>query len=297
MSSSLLSPEFMRELEGLKRLLEIDVRSGAAGERASRRKGGSAEFSEHRPYEPGDDPRRIDWAAFARSGQPVTKLYRAEEDAAVRLVLDASSSLDLGEPKKLDGAKRIVAAVGYLALAAGQRIELSVARVASDEARAPVARGRTRRGRAAIATLVRELEDIAPGGRTDLAGAVRALVASGGRPGLVVVVSDFLDPGPVLPALTLARSIGHEVAALMILDPSELAPELSGDHLLEDSETGETLELTADPAAISAYSARLDALFDTLRGWARRAGGTFLRTTQAEPLSAVMRRFVSRSID
>ena len=73
MSAPLLSPEFMRELEMLKRRLEIQARSGELGERAAPRRGGSAEFQEHRPYAPGDDPRRIDWLAFARTGQPVTK--------------------------------------------------------------------------------------------------------------------------------------------------------------------------------------------------------------------------------
>jgi len=132
-SADLLAPEFLRELEILKRRLEIDARSGAAGERVSRRRGSSAEFNEHRPYEPGDDLRRIDWAAYARSGQPVTKIFRAEEDAVVRIVLDASASLEFGTPSKLDVARRVAAAVGYLALGSGQRAELWVARTRPGE--------------------------------------------------------------------------------------------------------------------------------------------------------------------
>ena len=68
---SLLDPAFVRELEALRRRLAVTVRSGAAGERASQRRGGSAEFLDHRPYAPGDDLRRVDWAAFARTGEPV----------------------------------------------------------------------------------------------------------------------------------------------------------------------------------------------------------------------------------
>src|SRR5690349_12338631 len=128
MTSALLDSEFLRELEVLRRRLESRARSGGLGDGASPRRGGSAEFQEHRPYAPGDDPRRIDWLAYARSGLPVTKLFRAEEDTVVRLLLDASASLDFGNPTKIETSKRLAAAVAYLTLCAGHRAELSVAR-------------------------------------------------------------------------------------------------------------------------------------------------------------------------
>jgi uncharacterized protein (DUF58 family) len=297
MTESLLAPEFLRELEILKQRLDIEVRSGGAGERASRRKGGSAEFAEHRPYEPGDDLRRIDWLAFARSGQPMTKLFRAEEDALVRLCLDASQSLDVGEPSKFSTAQRVAAAIGYIALAQGQRTELAVARVDEPGGRPVKSRGRARRGRSGITTLLRELAVVTTGGATDLAGAIRAITEGSSRPGLLVVLSDFFDPGPVLESLGLARALGHEVALIQILDRSELDPNLEGDLALEDVETGSVVEISADPAAISAYLQRLRALCDGLRRWARRQGATYLLTTPSESLPVVMRRFVSRSID
>ncbi len=293
----LLTPDFLRELEILKHSLEIDARSGGLGERASRRRGGSAEFAEHRPYEPGDDLRRIDWHAFARTGSPVTKLFRAEEDAVVRLLLDGSASLELGTPPKIETAGRIAAAVGYLALAGGQRAELRVARVTGGSHGPAGVRGRTRRGRAGITTLLRELSTVTAHGGTDLPGAVRGLVESATRPGLLVVLSDFFDPGPVIEALGLARTLGHDVVLVQVLDALELNPDLEGDLALEDTETGALLDVTADPAAISAYLRRLGALSDTLRGWARRHGSSYVLTATNEPLKPVMRRFVSRSID
>jgi uncharacterized protein (DUF58 family) len=297
MSQPLLTPEFLRELELLKRQLEVEVRSGGVGERVSRRRGGSAEFAEHRPYEPGDDLRRIDWLAFARTGAPVTKLFRAEEDTVVRLLVDASRSLEIGVTTKLDHARRLAAAIGYLALAEGQRTELSVSGVQAGEQRALRARGRSRRGRAGVTALMRELETVTAAGGTNLAGAIRAIVEGASRPGLLTVLSDFFDPGPVIEALALARALGHEVVLVQILDASELSPELEGDLALEDVETGATVEVTADPAAISAYLKRLGALLSTLRGWARRHGATFLLTTPEEPLPVVMRRFLNRAID
>lgn len=297
MNGELLTPDFLRELEILKRSLDIQARSGSAGERAAPRRGGSAEFQEHRPYEPGDDLRRIDWLAFARTGQPVTKLFRAEEDAVVRLVFDASASLDFGTPTKLELGKRLAAAVGYLALASGQRAELGVARVRPEQPRPLERTGRARRGRVAITALFRELSRVTAEGRTDLAGALRTLVESAARPGLVVVVSDFLDSGPVTSALGQIRAAGHDLALLQVLDPGELEPDLEGDLSLEDAETGATVELTADPSAIEAYLLRIAGLVEELRSFSRRHGATYVRTTSNETLPAVMRRFVSRSID
>jgi uncharacterized protein (DUF58 family) len=214
----------------------------------------------------------------------------------VRLLLDASRSLEVGEPSKLDHARRLAAAIGYLALAQGQRAEVSVLGVADGE-RALRTRGRSRRGRAGVTTLIRELEAVTPGGGTNLASAVRSIAESSPRPGLLAVLSDFFDAGPVIEALGLARALGHELVLVQILDQSELSPELEGDLTLEDVETGAAVEISADPAAISAYLKRLDALSDTLRGWARRHGATFLLTTPAEPLPVVMRRFLARAID
>jgi uncharacterized protein (DUF58 family) len=296
MSDELLSPDFLRELEILKRRLEIQARSGSAGENVSRRRGSSAEFQEHRPYEPGDDLRRIDWLAFARTGQPVTKLFRAEEDAVVRVVLDASASLDFGTPAKLELARRVGAAIGYLALASGQRAELWVAHVSRPDGR-PFERTQPRRGRGGITALLRELARVTAGGSTDLAAAVRAVVEHSARPGLIAVISDFFDSGPVMSALALSRASGHDLALIQILDRTELEPELEGDLALIDSESDKSLELTADGAAIEAYLSRITGLIEELRSFARRHGATYVRATSDEALLGLTRRFVSRSID
>src|SRR5690606_7147770 len=66
----LLDPSFLIELEALRRMLRPRVASGGSGDRVGAARGGSAEFREHRAYAPGDDPRRIDWLAFARTGTP-----------------------------------------------------------------------------------------------------------------------------------------------------------------------------------------------------------------------------------
>src|SRR5215470_2037966 len=159
----LLDPAFARELEALRRRMQIRARSGGGGEHVAKRRGGSAEFLEHRPYTPGDDLRRMDWLAFARTGEPVLKLFRAEEDVVVRLVVDASASLETGEPPKIQVAKRLAAAIGYMALASSERAQVLAASDGLVRAREPV------RGRGALVKLLRELDGITPARGTDLA--------------------------------------------------------------------------------------------------------------------------------
>ncbi|HYP87854.1 MAG TPA: DUF58 domain-containing protein, partial [Polyangiaceae bacterium] len=168
----LLDADFVRELSLLRRRLELDVRSGGAGEHVARRRGGSAEFQEHRPYAPGDDLRRIDWLAFARSGVPVVKTFRAEEDVVVRLLIDASASLDFGNPKKIDVSRRIAAALAYLSLGDSERVQVLV--TGSSATRGLAVVGEPRRGNGALHRILRELSHIEARGQASLPTALRA---------------------------------------------------------------------------------------------------------------------------
>jgi uncharacterized protein (DUF58 family) len=295
----LLDPSFVRELEALRRRLTITVQSGAMGERASRRRGGSAEFQDHRPYAPGDDLRRVDWAAFARTGEPVLKLFRAEEDSVLRLLIDASASLSFGTPQKLEVARRVAAAIGYLALANGQRAQVLVARQASGQA---AGRGleRThtpRRGRNALPALLRDLSEPVAGGAGDLVRALDQALQQSTRPGLLVVVSDFLDPGPVTRALTRACAAGHQVALVQVLAREEIEPSYDGDFAFVDAESNAEVELSMDAAAIDAYVTRLTGLIEELRSWSRKHRASYVRISNDEALEGAVRRFVAREVD
>ena len=289
--SSLLEPGFVRELEALRRHLETRARAGMGGEHAARRRGGSAEFLEHRPYHSGDDLRRIDWLAFARTGEPFFKLFRAEEDTVVRIVVDASLSLDAGTPHKLTAAKRFAAAASFLALAASERTQIVTASEGLHHTTAPI------RGRGALLTVLRQLEAITPRGGTDLARVVTDVVRRDSRPGMLVLVSDFLDAHPFDTAIARASSMGHDIILVQIASPDELDPTFEGDLALEDAETGEVVELTVDAAALDVYRRRLEALFAHLRRLATRHGGAYVRMRSDEPIRSAIRRFVARGRD
>lgn len=287
----LLGPDFVRELEVLRRRLEIRARSGGAGEHLAKRRGGSAEFQEHRAYAPGDDMRRIDWAAYARTGEPVLKLFRAEEDVVARIVCDASASLGYGAPPKLDASRRLAAAVGYMALARSERAQIFVAGrgVAREHA--------SMRGRGGVPALLRTLEGVAAEGGTDLGKAVDTVVRKSPRPGMLVVVSDFFDPGPVISALGRAVAAGHDVVLAQVVAPDEIEPDFEGDWALEDAETGAVVEVTMDADAIDAYVLRFAGLCEELRAFARRHRAAYVRVRTDEPLEGAVRRLVARSVD
>ena len=104
---------------------------------------------------------------------------------------------------------------------------------------------------------IRVIEEARAEGRADLARAVGVTLQRSSRPGLLVVVSDFLDPGPVTRALTQARAAGHEVILIQVLAEEELAPRIDGDFSLEDAETGALIEVAVDASALEACSQRI----------------------------------------
>ena len=295
---SLLDPAFVRELEALRRRLAVTVQSGGAGERASRRRGSSAEFQDHRPYAPGDDLRRVDWAAFARTGEPFLKLFRAEEDSVLRIILDASGSLGFGSPQKFEVARRVAAAIGYLALANGQRAQILTARQTEPTSPRGLERiGAPRRGRDALAALLRDLSEPQAGGPANLARAIEQALQQATRPGLMVVVSDFLDPGMVTKALGHASALGHQIALIQVLSREEVEPNFDGDFAFVDAESEAQVELSMDAAAVDAYVVRLAGLIDELRAWSRKHRASYVRMTNDEALEGAVRRFVSRAVD
>jgi uncharacterized protein (DUF58 family) len=241
----------------------------------------------------------VDWLAYARTGEPVVKLFRAEEDTVFRLLIDASQSVEFGDPTKLEVMRRLSAAIGYMALSSSERVQVCTAQSAPDagDNRGLSHVGTPRRGRSALAALLTELQGLTTSGSANLSKAIEDVVRRSPRPGLLVVLSDFLDPGPVTLALGRARSSGHQVALLHVLARDELEPHFEGDVSLVDSETGATLDVTMDPSAIEAYVLRLAGLVEELRAWARKHGASYVRVANDEALDGAIRRFVARAID
>ncbi len=247
------------------------------GEHRSPGRGRSAEFSEHREYRPGDDYRQIDWRAWARLDRFFLKVFVEERERTISILLDCSASMAVGGPKgpgpftKFDQGRRLAAALAYLGLCGLNRVGVGLISDRLVHWQPPV------RGRGQAQALFRTLEAARPQGPTDLARALKQFTARSARPGLVVVVSDFLQPGAGVEGLRALRYRREELLVAQILDPGELDPEEGGDLRLVDTETEAAHEVTLDHRLLQAYRRALHALCQELDTWCHRQGCGYLR--------------------
>jgi uncharacterized protein (DUF58 family) len=273
---------FLRQLERLLLLMRAPVRGGLKGGRRSVKRGQSVEFADYRDYAIGDDLRQLDWNVYARLERLFVKLFVEEEDVTVTLVIDASASMAAGRPEKLLFAKRAAAALGYIGLASEDRV--SVAALTGRTAR----RRTSLRGSGRVFRLLSDLSAIEPAdGPTDLLAAARHAAAQLHGRGLVVLLSDLLDPSADRVIRELAAT-GSELIVLHILSPDELDPLLEGDLRLVDSETGEGVDVTIDLATLDAYKARLTAWKEGFADLAAKRRATYVDLSSDVNLADLM---------
>jgi uncharacterized protein (DUF58 family) len=275
-----LEPREFRVLEGLRLNPRKSFTGRIRGERLTKKKGISIEFSDYRDYAEGDDLRHLDWNVLARLEHPMMKTYRDEEDLAVHLLLDASPSMEFGEPTKLSAAARLACALGYVGLTGGDAVYPRL--LGRREAPMAALRGRSSYYRLAswahAAAQPSGEESPAPSSNgksaksTPLGMGLRAFVNSSARPGLVVLMSDGMDP-EIAAALRTLGGRGHEVLFLQVLSEIELDPDIEGDLRLLDSEAGVPVEITANSYALKEYRRRLDEHNQAIRDAVLRIGG------------------------
>ena len=288
LDTTVFDEAFLRQLERLLLLMRSPVRGGLKGGRRSVKRGQSVEFADYREYALGDDLRQLDWNVYARLEKLFVKLFIEEEDVTVTLLLDASASMASGRPEKLLFAKRAAAALGYIALASEDRVTVSVM-----AGRASRRRGGLR-GSGRVFRLLSDLSAVEPAaGPTDLVAAARHAAAQLTGRGVVVLLSDLLDPAADRVIRELAAT-GSELVILHVLSPDELDPALEGDLRLVDSETGDRVDVTADLGTLDAYKTRLAAWKQGFADLAARRRASYVDlssdTNLAELMFAELRR-------
>lgn len=278
----LLSTEEVRSLDVLTVGASARARSSAAGLRQSRVRGYGLEFQDYRPYQPGDDPRFIDWTLDARLRQLSVRVFRAEGQLSVHLLLDVSRSMSAGSPSKLAVAKKIAAALAYLAVEGRDAAGLATF---ADRICGIV---RPAAGRTQLFRLHELLGAAEADGASSIAKALTSYAAAAAGPGLAVVISDFFDGTDALDALRCLQYRGLALGLVQILAPEEIAPLMSGEVELTDIENPLQAPLIVDGRALARYRERLDALTARLRDFCAEQGMPWVQVSSSTSFTALI---------
>jgi uncharacterized protein (DUF58 family) len=262
----MLTPQFLKQLDPFFIHAKHSFRGKFRGERRSLNRGTGMEFADYRAYEPGDDLRYVDWNIYARLGRLFIKLHHTDEDLPLALLLDSSRSMEFGTPTKLTCAKQIAAALGYIALAHADSVAVYTCAERLSVTLPPTS------GKSQFSRLTKVIAAIATDGRTRLTECLKQLPMYQRSPGMVVILSDFLDPDSYTAGFQSLIGRGFLITAIHLVSPEEIDPQvhlenaaIGSDWLVEDAETGETKAITINAEILTQYQAQQQAFCDDLQ--------------------------------
>lgn len=284
-TTELLSPELIARLERLELVSRRVFRGRMKGERRSARKGQSVEFADFRSYVAGDDLRQIDWNLYARLDHLFLKLFLEEEDLHFFALIDASESMNFGDPTKLHVAKQLAACLGYVGLCRADRVKLAA--LGPGGANAPALRGKSN-----LRRMLEYVAAIQPGSNLSLDEGVKDFAVRNSGSGIAVLISDLLDKEGYEQALRILVGRRMDVYVIHLLTPEELEPPIHGDFRLVDSEDGDVAEITANGYLLERYQETVKAFIDTARQFCSRRSICYLLASTATPVDALVTRYL-----
>ena len=286
--ADLLDPATLAALGRIELVARWVVDGFLTGLHRSPRKGFSVEFAEHRPYQPGDELRYVDWKIAARADRWVVKQYEEETNLRATIVLDVSRSMAWsGLPTrltKLAYAERLAAAVALLLLR--QRDAVGLIRFDDDIRSAIPPRARTAHWKRIVAAL----DDPGSGRASRAPDALERAGRLIRRRGMVLLLSDLLvDLEPLIYQVRALRHAGHHVTVLQVMDPDERELPESGDAIFVDPESA--LEVPTTIADVrSAYRATVNAAVAEWRSSLAAVGATHELIPTDSPFGVPLRR-------
>ncbi len=240
-----LSPELIQTIKEIQVKTNHLVNHMMAGEYVSAFKGQGMEFREVREYEPGDDIRLIEWNVTARMGHPYVKEFREEREMTMMLMVDVSSSGQFGSHRKRKNevAAEVASILAYAAIKNNDKVGMIVFSDKIEQFIVP------QKGRSHIWRLIRTILNFQPEGRqTDITLPLEYLLRVQKKKSIAFLISDF-QAEDYDTTLKLARQ-RHDLVAIDIIDPRELALPPVGLVHLEDAETGETVLVNTNDRAL-----------------------------------------------
>ena len=263
---ALFDSEFLKKLEYLSLISKRVFRGSLMAQRRTMQLGTGIEFADHREYYPGDDYRYLDWNLYARHDELLLKRFQEEEDLHAYFLVDCSRSMAFGDPPKFDLARRVAAALAYIALADLDRIAVTAfADDIIDDF--PLTRGKGR-----ILSLLKFLENLpASGEDTNLERVATGFVHRDQRRGLVVIVSDLYDPNGFERGLDLLRHRRYEPHVVQMYDKYEKEPsDILGDVEMWDVESGTSRKVTVTEKNLRQYRQLFEEFQQSVQSYCNR---------------------------
>lgn len=284
----LLSPEFLARLERLELVSRKIFRGRMKGERRSPRKGQSVEFADFRSYVPGDDLRFIDWNTYARLDRLFLKMFLEEEDLHLYVLIDASRSMGFGDPTKLEYAKRVAAALGFIGLIRSDRVKIETLQT-QGAAASPALRGRR-----SLWRMMSELEKIESDGTTDLATGIKKFCVRNSGKGIVVLLSDLMDKSGYEEGLRYLTAQQMDAYVIQVLSAEELNPDVKGDLQLVDCEDDDKADITVSIPLLKRYQRTLDQFVGSAREFCNRRGISYVLASNQLPFEQLVTTYLQK---
>ncbi|MCA9052064.1 MAG: DUF58 domain-containing protein [Planctomycetaceae bacterium] len=284
-----LKPEVIQNIARLDLRAKFIVEGFLSGLHASPFQGFSVEFSEHRRYNPGDDPKDIDWQVFARTDRIYVKRYQAETNITGYLLVDLSRSMAYTYRQRLtkfDYAVCLAAALSYLMVHQQDPVGLMTF---DDQLRQSLP-ARSRRSQ--FGNILAVLQQAKPVGPTDIGTNLRRIASMIRHRSLMMLMSDLLtDPDEVLGALRMLRFAGHDVIVFHVLDEAEVTFPFSGSVDLLEPETAD--HQIVDAAGIrSDYLQALDELRQRYREECFSIGADYVPLDTSMPFDKALAEYL-----
>jgi len=286
--NSLLSPALLAQLERLELVTRKMFRGRVKGERRSRRKGQSVEFADFRNYVAGDDLRFIDWNLYARLEKLFLKLFLEEEDLHFYALIDASLSMDFGDPTKLHFAKQLAASLGFVGLCRADRVKVESLGAARKNP------GPVLRGRHSLWRMLEYLEGIQAGDNTSLEQGIKDFCLRNTGKGILVLITDLMEKSGYETALRYLVAQQMDVYVIHVLSPEEVNPDVKGDLKLVDCEDADIAEITVSRPLLERYKRTLASYVEGAREFCTRRGMSYLMTSTETPIDQLVANYLRR---
>lgn len=278
----LFDEEFLKKIEYLYVLSKKMFTGRLRAERKTRKVASGIEFADYRNYAPGDDFRALDWRLYGRTEKLLVRLFEEKEELSIYFLIDSSSSMKFNDDAKLNYAKKMAAALGFIGLCNQDRVSFIAFNEKVIDRLPPTS------GRGQIFKVFNFLEKLKGDGATSFEDSFKTFASENRRRGVAVVLSDFYNPGGYEKALSFLHYQQFETYVVHISDEREFDPKVHGDVSLIDEETGERIDLTMTPRLAAKYKKAFDALCLQMESWCVAHRMLYFRTPVAVPFDEIV---------